>query len=105
MNPNDFARLRSDGAYDLSPAAVLLLSADTAYGDPRETTAEGRRNALYFIDETIAAAVAGGFKRADILRTRLARLEMGPQVVALAQEAIRAAGAASMQKIYRTLGL
>lgn len=45
-------------AYDIQPAGVLLLAADTAYGDPSQSTPEGLRKASAFIDAVLCAARA-----------------------------------------------
>lgn len=86
-----FVRPNGD-SYDLSPAAVLLMAADTLHGDPAETTEQGRRNAKAMIDGLMAAAAAGGYPQCDILMTKLARGDSGPEVIQMAMTAMRQAG-------------
>ena len=86
--------------YDISPAGVLLLVADTIYGPSHETTPQGIRNARSFMDDTLAAARAGGFMQNDILRTLLAKHKMSPRIMALAQEAVDAAGDEAMHEVF-----
>lgn len=101
----NFATPDGAGGYKLSPAAVLLLAGDTFYGDPAETTPDGRMAAARFIDGFIVAAVAGGFCKADILRTRLARCESGLRLVSLAMDAEGAAGLQRLRKLFHECGL
>ena len=55
----------ADGtAYDIQPAGVLLLLANTVYGDPIDTPPAGRARAKSVVDAMLAAAQAGGYKQA-----------------------------------------
>lgn len=89
--PQAFVRPNGNG-YDLSPAAVLLMAADALYGDPSETTPEGRKNAQAVVEGLIAAAIAGGYKQADILQTKLSQRNAGKDVIVMAMNAMRTAG-------------
>ncbi len=99
LNTQTFATPDGSGGYILSPAAQLLIFGSTLYGDPAETTPEGLMVSSRFIDEFISAAVAGGFRKADILRTRMARGETCRELILLAQEAERAAGEQRLCKL------
>lgn len=85
--------------YDISPAGVLLLAAETVYGPPHETTPEGVRKARALIDDMLAAARAGGFMQNDILLTLLARNQPTKRCAAMAQAACDAAGADALHGV------
>ncbi len=78
--------------YDMTAVGVLLVSADALYGDPTETTPEGRQNARAMIDGILNAAFKGGFFHGDVLHTLLARNQPDRRTQALAQAACDAAG-------------
>jgi hypothetical protein len=92
--PNDH------GSYDVSPAGVLFIAATTVWGPPHETTPKGIRAARDIIDSILAAARAGGFKQSDILMALMAKNPYNPRVIALAEEAVDAAGVDALRKIY-----
>ena len=102
MNAQPMFTDNGDG-YDITPAGVLLLVADTVYGDPSETTPQGMANAQALMDGILAAARAGGFMQNDILLTLLTLLARKPitrRVAALAQAAVDAAGDDAMQAVF-----
>jgi hypothetical protein len=68
------ATLTPDGqAYDLNATAILLISADTAYGEGmRDTPPTGQARAAKIVRDLLAAATAGGYAQADILESLLA---------------------------------
>lgn len=103
MSAQAMFKPNGDG-YDISPAGVLLLAAETVYGDPRETTPKGIGNARTLMDGILDAAHAGGFKQCDILRTLLARNRATRQVAAMAQAAVDAAGADAISDLFDNLG-
>ncbi|SFV15507.1 hypothetical protein [Pseudoduganella namucuonensis] len=86
--------------YDIAPAGVLLLAADTAYGPPHETTPQGMRNARTLMDGILDAARAGGYTQGDILRTLLARNQPTRRVQEMAQAACDTAGAAALTSVF-----
>ncbi|KAB8042570.1 hypothetical protein [Janthinobacterium aquaticum] len=94
----------ADG-YDISPAGVLLLCADTVYGDPAETTPEGIRNARAMMESLLSAARAGGYTQGDVLHTLLARKQLNRRVMDMAQAACDAAGAERLAMEMRDAGL
>lgn len=82
----------SDG-YDIHPAGVLLVLADTVYNlDDDESTPAGRANALRLIEALMKAALDGGYRQGDILMTLLSRREVTQRTRTMAIEAMRCAG-------------
>jgi hypothetical protein len=100
----NFATPDGAGGYNLSPAAVLLIAGDTLYGDPSETTPDGLTAAARYVDAFLAAAVSGGFRKADILRTRMAGRETGIRLMSLAREAEGAAGPQRLSEVLQVFG-
>ena len=86
-------------SFACSPAGVLLLAADCLYGDPDETTPEGRKNATKIIDGILHAAYVGGFFQGDVLHTLLSRNRPDARTKAMAQAACDAAGNDTLIKI------
>jgi hypothetical protein len=88
------ATLTPDGqAYDLNATAILLISADTAYGEGmRDTPPTGQARAATIVRDLLAAATAGGYAQADILESLLARGESSKRVTAMCADAMNAAG-------------
>jgi hypothetical protein len=78
---------RQDGAYDISAPGVVILLGSYAYepDSPNPALVDTLRRIL-------SAAVAGGFKNADLLETLLSRGEVSMRVKQLATEAANAAG-------------
>ncbi len=78
---------RKDGAYDISAPGVVILLGSYAYepDSPNPALVDTLRRIL-------SAAVAGGFKNADLLETLLSRGEVSMRVKQLATEAANAAG-------------
>jgi hypothetical protein len=99
MNTQPMFKPNGDG-YDISPAGVLLLAAETVYGDPRDTTPQGIGNARTLMDGILDAAHAGGFKQCDILRTLLARNQVTPRLAAMARTACAAAGPGAIGDVF-----
>ena len=78
---------RQDGAYDITAAGAVILLGSYAYepDSPNPGLVDTLRRIL-------SAAVAGGFKNADLLETLLSRGEVSVRVKRLATEAADAAG-------------
>ena len=94
----------ADGtAYDIQPAGVLLLLADTLYGNPGESSPAGRTRAKAMMDAMLTAARTGGFTQSDILATLLARNEVSHRVMAMAVEACAAAGNDAISAIFSAM--
>ena len=91
----------ADGmAYDIQPAGVLLLLADTVHGNDGDASPAGRIKAKAMMDAILTAARAGGFTQSDILATLLARGEVSHRVKAMAVRACAAAGNEAMGKLF-----
>lgn len=84
----------ADGqAFDLNATAVLLILADTAYGEGRhDTPPTGQAKAAKTVADMLAAATAGGYPQSDILESLLARGEASKRVTAMCADAMAAAG-------------
>ena len=78
---------RKDGAYDISAPGVIILLGSYAYEQDSPNTA-----LVDTLRRILSAAVAGGFKNADLLETLLSRGEVSQRVKQLATEAANAAG-------------
>ena len=104
MNTKPLFTPTTDGAaYDIQPAGVLILLADTVYGDPSESSPTGRTKAKAMMGSLLAAARAGGFTQSDILETLLSRGEVSHRVKALAVEACAAAGNDAISEIFKAM--
>jgi hypothetical protein len=86
--------------YDITAPGVLLICANVIYGDPDETTAQGRTKAMAVIDGVLNAAYRGGFFQGDVLRTLLARNQPNARTVSLAQAACDAAGPEAISRVF-----
>jgi hypothetical protein len=104
MSRQEVFKPNGDG-FDITPAGVLLLAAETVYGDPGDSTPEGRRHAQALLDEMMAAARAGGYAQCDILLTLVASGKLSRRLVVMAQEACDAAGPAAMREAFAKSGL
>lgn len=100
MTTNPLFTPTADGtAYDIQPAGVLLILADTVYDSPSDTPPIGRARAQAMLDAILSAA-AGGFTQFDIHATLLSRNEVSPRVKTMAIQACEAAGTAALGKIF-----
>ena len=101
------ATLTPDGqAYDLNATAVLLILADTAYGDGKhDTPPTGQARAAKTVAELLAAATAGGYKQTDILETLLTMGEVSKRVTAMCADAMDAAGNERIRAIFESMRL
>ncbi len=79
-------------AYELNATALLLLSADVAYGAGKHDTPPiGQKRAAKVVADLLVAATAGGYPQADILESMLARGEVSERVTAMCCAAMDAA--------------
>ena len=92
MKPN--AKPTKDGtALDLNASAVLLVLADSVYGEnSQDTSLEGSKRAAQALADLLGAATAGGYTQADILATLLTNGDTSKRVAAMCAEAMAAAG-------------
>jgi len=87
--------------YDIQPAGVLLILADTVYSeDCNDSTPAGQGRAARMIDSILAAARAGGYTQTDILHTLLVRGERSKRIQDMARAACAAAGNDRMKVIF-----
>jgi hypothetical protein len=101
------ATLTPDGqAYDLNPTAVLLILADTAYGEGRhDTPPTGQARAAKTVADMLAAATAGGYRQADILETLLTMGEVSKRVTGMCADAMDAAGNERIRAVFEAMRL
>jgi hypothetical protein len=69
---------RPDGdSYDVQPAGIIMILADTVYGpDSASTPPTGKARAMESLAAIFRAARAGGFTQGDVLMTLLSRNEV-----------------------------
>ena len=89
--------------FDIQPAGVLLLLADTVHGNPDESSPAGRTRAKAMMNAILSAARAGGFQQCDILDTLLATGEVSHRVKAMAVAACNAAGPDAIGRIFASM--
>ena len=88
-------------AYDIQPAGVLLILADTVYGDGQhDSTHAGRSRAENMLFALLVAARAGGYTQTDILHTLLVRGECSMRIQDMARAACDAAGTERIKAIF-----
>ncbi|WP_028103269.1 hypothetical protein [Pseudoduganella violaceinigra] len=105
MTMKNTPRTDDDAPVPLTPTHVLLIAADTVYGDPNDSTPEGKQYALRLLDSILAAASAGGFPHEHILRELLKQNRPTARSIQLARAACDAAGYLAMRKIFDQAGL
>ena len=93
----------AEGGYLLSPAGVLLMVGNIAYGDDDDTPPSGRARAADVVRKMLSAARAGGFTKGDLLETLLAKGEVSHRVKELAHEAIDCAGESAVLEIIASI--
>jgi len=91
--------------FDITPAGVLLVVAECAYGAPGNTTPKDMRDARTLVDGVLAAARAGGFAQYDILAALLSRGERSDRVTKMAIAACNAAGESALLEIFAADGM
>ena len=84
----------ADGtAYDITSAGVLLILADTVYGNGQHgSTSAGRQRAENMLFAMLKAARAGGYTQTVILHTLLVRGEASQRIQDMARAACAEAG-------------
>jgi len=96
--------VKGDG-FDFTPAGILLLAGDTAYGSPLQITAIGRLNASDFIKRVLLNAVAAGYRHGDLLLTLLQWNVQSERVRTMAQEACAVAGDKVAESVFSSYGV
>ena len=89
--------------YDIQPAGVLLILADTIYNNPQDSSPTGRARAKTMLDAILSAARAGGFKQGDILATLLATGKVSHRIKDMAVTACHAAGPDAIGRIFASM--
>ena len=89
--------------YDIQPAGVLLILADTIHNNPQDSSPTGWARAKTMMDAILTAARAGGFKQGDILATLLARGEVTHRLRDMAVTACNAAGPEAIGRIFASM--
>jgi hypothetical protein len=105
MNEGINTDVEDDAPVPLTAAEVLLLAADTAYGEPSETTPEGQRKAQRLIEGILSAASARGFQHERTLRNLLEKNQPTRHVMELARAACNAVGHVALCEIFNHVGL
>ena len=95
--------VKGDG-FDFTPAGILLLAGDTAYGSPLQITAIGRLNATDFVKRILLSAVAAGYQHGDLLLTLLQWNIRSERVSKMAQEACVIAGDKVVESAFSSFG-
>ena len=89
--------------FEIQPAGVLLILADTIYNNPQDSSLTGRARARTMMDAILSAARAGGFKQGDILATLLAKGEVSHRVKEMAVAACDAARPDAIGRIFASM--
>lgn len=89
----------TEGGYEMTPAGLLLILGDTAYGKTTDAPPWGRAKAQRLLEDMLSAAYAGGFFLGDVLHTLLARGEISQRVQAMAVAACEAAGEQALEEV------
>lgn len=74
--------------YLVNIAGVLLISGDAIYGDPTETTPQGRANAQRMVDRILSEAIARGFKHGDAILALMEKNQPCARLQNLARQAM-----------------
>lgn len=102
--PQLFTPTADRTAYDIQPAGVLLLLADTVYGQDRnDATPTGQARAENMMLAMLEAARAGGYTQTDILQTILVRGERSKRIQDMARAACTAAGNERLSAIFDSM--
>lgn len=86
----------------MATAGVLLMAADILDGSNRNWSDGEQLRARAVLDEVLCAAQRGGFRQADILRTRLSLGRVDGYTLAMLQTAIAAAGATAIRDMWES---
>jgi hypothetical protein len=75
-------------SYLVNLAGAVLLSADAIFGDPNETTPQGRTNAMRLVERTLHEAEKKGFLQSSTVWALMRRNDVNPRLKNLVQEAV-----------------
>jgi hypothetical protein len=73
--------------YRVNLAGCVLICGDTIYGNPADSTPQGRANAQRLVDRVLAEAEKRGFRHCDTVRALLKRNEVSARLANLVQDA------------------
>lgn len=90
MAKNHMFMPNPDGSdsYLVNLAGAVLLSADAIFGDPNETTPQGRTNAMRLVERTLHEAEKKGFLQSSTVWALMRRNDFNPRLKNLVQEAV-----------------
>ena len=89
MSKNRMFKLHPDGEQLLiNLAGCVVLAGDTIFGDPTETTPQGRTNAMRLVDRFLQEAEQRGFKHTSTVWALMRRNDCNPRLVNLVQDAM-----------------
>lgn len=74
--------------YLVNLAGCVLIAGDAIFGDPAETTPQGRTNAMRLVERFLQEAEKQGFKHTSTVWALLRRNEPNPRLANLVQEAM-----------------
>lgn len=75
-------------SYLVNLAGAVLLTADVIFGDPSQTTPQGRTNAMRLVERTLHEAEKKGFVLSSTVWALLRRNDFNPRLKNLVQEAV-----------------
>ncbi|SDZ16534.1 hypothetical protein [Delftia lacustris] len=89
MTKKPMFKLHPDGEqYILNLAGVVLICGNTIFGDPTETTPQGRTNAMRLVERFLQEAEKRGFKHTSTVWALMRRNTPNPRLANLVQEAM-----------------
>lgn len=89
MSKNPMFKLHPDGEQLLiNLAGCVVLAGDTIFGDPTETTPQGRTNAMRLVDRFLQEAEQRGFKHASTVWALMRRNDCNERLANLVQDAM-----------------
>lgn len=89
MPKNPMFKLHPDGEqYIVNLGGCVLIAGDAIFGNPTETTPQGRTNAMRLVERFLQEAEKRGFKHTSTVWALMRRNDRNPRLVNLVQEAM-----------------
>ncbi|MCT6720633.1 hypothetical protein [Acidovorax sp. K2F] len=90
MAKNPLFMPNPDGSdsYLVNLAGAVLLTADVIFGDPSQTTPQGRTNAMRLVERTLHEAEKNGFLQSSTVWALMRRNDFNPRLKNLVREAV-----------------
>lgn len=89
MSKNPMFKLHPDGEqYIVNLGGCVLIAGDAIFGNPTETTPQGRTNAMRLVERFLQEAEQRGFKHASTVWALMRRNDRKPRLVNLVREAM-----------------